>query len=217
MRMRPYLVFFLLPVLAYLTLLFVLAATVFHPSRLGWGGFGVAAAVGLLFGAGASSLFQRSRTNPSIPRMPVSGPGGLLVVADAHCDRTALCDAVRRRLGDRARDVFVLAPVLASPLHFLTDAEAAETEDARVRLDEALQGLARLGIRATGSIGGDDPLQAVGDVLVGFPAGEILLAVSDRAPGSWLERDLERRVRESYGLPVSSLPLTPAQDLRVGA
>ncbi len=210
---RPYLAFFLLPVLAYLTLLLVVAALVLHPSALGWIGLGVAATAGLAIAAGASLLFPRSRMNAAPRRAPADGPLRLLVVADLHCDETALCRAVHHAVGDLAAEVFVVAPVLASPLHFLTDAEGAETEDAQARLDEALLGLERLGVQAHGMVGTDDPLQAIGDALARFPAGEILLAVPEESRRAWLEHDLERNVRETYGLHVTSLRLDGAAAL----
>jgi len=210
MRERPYLVFFLFPVVAYLTLLFVVAAVVVQPSSLGWAGFGVAATVGLAIGAGVSRLFPRSRTNPPALRAPADGRLRLLVVDDLHCDAAALCRAVEHAVAGRPAEVYVVAPVLASPLHFLADDEHAEIEDARARLTEALQGLERLGIPAHGSVGADDPLQAVGDVLAAYPAGEVLLAAPEEGRRNWLEHDLERRVREAYGLHVASLELETA-------
>jgi hypothetical protein len=204
MRARPYLVFFLAPVVAYLAVLLV-AAFVVEPSALGWVGFGVAAMVGLLIGAAASFLYSRSRTNAPRLHPRSDGPLRLLVIVDTHCDGTALCRAVERTVARRAAEVLVVAPVLASPLHFLTDAEEGEREDARIRLDEALQGLTRLGLEARGTLGSDDPLQAIGDALAGFPAGEILLAAPERGHRTWLERDLERKARDTYGIHVSSL------------
>jgi hypothetical protein len=210
MRRRPYSVFFLLPAVAYLTLLFAVAVLVVHPSALGWAGFGVVAAVVLAIGAGVSRLFPRSRTNPPALRAPADGRVRLLVVDDLHCDAATLCRAVEHAVAGRPAEVYVVAPVLASPLHFLTDDEHAEIEDARARLTEALEGLERLGIRAHGSVGADDPLQAVGDVLAVYPAGEVLLAAPGEERRNWLEHDLERRVREAYGLRVSSLALETA-------
>jgi hypothetical protein len=81
-------------------------------------------------------------------------------------------------------------------------------EDARVRLAETLQGLARFGIEARGVVGTDDPLQAIGDSLAGFPANEILLAAPEARQRTWLEHGLERQVRDVSGVHVSSLTTT---------
>lgn len=210
MRERPYVVLSFGLVLAYLAVLLLVAAFVVGPSTLGWVGLGIVSAIGLAIGATASVLYPRSRSNaPRLHPRP-GAPVRLLVVADAHCSGTALCRAVQQTLAGRPAEVFVLAPVLASPLHFLTDAEEAEREDARVRLTEALQGLARAGIQARGALGSDDPLQAIGDTLVDFHAGEILRVAPEQRRRSWLERDLARRARDSYGLHVSTVRLGSA-------
>ena len=45
-------------------------------------------------------------------------------------------------------------------------------------------------------LGGDDPLQAIGDALAGFPANEILVVAALDRRRSGLEHDLERNVRD---------------------
>lgn len=208
MRKRPLLYFFVGPVVAYLLLLLVVAVFVAHPSRLGWIGFGIVAAVGLAVGLSASVLYSRSRTNARRLQLHEDAPFRLLLVADTDCDRTALCRAVQRTIAGRPAEVLVVAPVLASPIHFLTDDEEREREDARARLTDVLQGLSRLGVEAQGTLGSDDPLQAIGDALAGFRAGEILLALPDQGRRSWLERDLERKARDAFGVHVSGAELT---------
>jgi hypothetical protein len=209
MRTRPYLVFFVAPVLAYLAVLFLVGVFVVEPTALGWVGFGVAAVVGLLIGGAASYLYPRSRAN-AVRLHPRPGARlRLLVVADTRCDRAELCRAVQRSLAGRPGEVLVLAPVLASPLHFLTDVEEGEREDARTRLTEAVLGLGELGIEAHGMVGGDDPLQAIGDALAGFPATEILLVAPERR--SWLEHDLEPAARDAFGVHVSTVTIGRAE------
>jgi hypothetical protein len=88
-------------------------------------------------------------------------------------------------------------------LHFLTDSEESERADARVRLTEAVAALGQLGLEVRGLVGMDDPLQAIGDALAGFPANEILLATSTQTRGAWLEQGLERRARDAFGVHVS--------------
>jgi hypothetical protein len=215
MRARPYLVFFVAPVLAYLAVLFLVGIFVVEPTTLGWIGFGVAAAIGLLVGAVASYLYPRSRTNAARLHPRLGEGFKLLVVADGRCERAELCRAVQRSLAGRPGEVLVLAPVLASPLHFLTDAEEGEREDARTRLTETVLGLERLGIESHGMVGGDDPLQAIGDALASFPASEILLVARDRR--SWLERDLERKARDAFGVQVSTVTLDQRVDRAVAA
>lgn len=210
MRSRPYLVFFFAPVLAYLAVLFLLAVFVTDPPTLGWIGFGVAAAVGLVIAGIASYLYPRSRTNADRRHPHRGGPFRLLVIADVRCDGAALCDAVQHSVSGRPGEVLVVAPVLASPLHFLTDAEGNERGEADRRLAEAMDGLDRLGITARGTVGSDDPLQAIGDALAGFPASEILLAAAASTNRNWLDFDLERKARDAYGVHVASVTLADA-------
>lgn len=205
MRERPYLVLFLAPVLVYLAVLLLVAVVVAKPSPLGWLGFGVAAAIGMLVAAAASVLYPRSRANAPRLHPHPDEVFRLLVVADTQADGTRLSQAVEHAVGGRPAQVVVLSPVLPSPLHFLTDAERAEEEDARTRLGESLRELERLGIPVRGVPGGDEPLQAIGDALSGFPADEVLLAVAEPGRRTWLEHDLERTVRDIYGVHVSTL------------
>ena len=82
----------------------------------------------------------------------------------------------------------VVAPVLPSPLHYLSGDEHVEEADAQRRLDTALVQLRRAGIAATGSLGSDDPLQALGDALATFGAGEVLIVAQQDT--HWLEDGL---------------------------
>jgi len=205
MRRRPYVLFFLGPVVAYLVVLFLVALYIAKPSGLGWIGFGVAAAVGLSIGTAASFIYPRSRTEASRRHPRLGDQLRLLLVADRHCEESVLCAAVQREVADRPAEVLVLAPVLPPALHFLTDVEENDRDDARARLTESLQALARLGIEAKGTLGSDDPLQAIGDALAGFDANEILVVRSERAERSFFEYDLERKARDAYGIHVATV------------
>jgi len=179
------------PVAVYLATLLLVAALYVHPPTLGWVGLGVVAVVALGLAAGALVLFPRMRTNAD----PAAAPEQrrLLVLADARCPGERLCDTVAARLAGREADVLVVAPVLASPLHYLADDEYGERHDARARLDAVVAGLRRRGLRVEGRLGDDDPLQALGDALSGFPAGEALVVTSQH--GHWLEGHLFERAR----------------------
>jgi hypothetical protein len=173
-------------------------------SALGWIGFLIVATVALPVAAVAATLYPRTRANAVRVHPRPGGLQRLLVLANADCPSASLCAALKRRVGDRA-EVFVVAPVLTSPLHFLTEDEEAEREAARARLLDILNAFARAGIRARGVVGCDDPLQAIGDALTHFAATEILLLGRRAQRRGWLERDLERRARDTYGLHVTSL------------
>ena len=179
------------PVAGYLGILLLVAALVTRPPLLGWIGLAVVATVGAVVGACALLLFPRMRANVDPPSEPESQR--LLVLADARCPGERLCDTVAARLAGRDADVLVVSPVLATPLHYLAGDEVAERGEAQARLDVVVAGLRRRGLRVEGRLGDDDPLQALGDALAGFPAGEALLVAPE--DGHWLEDRLFERAR----------------------
>lgn len=179
------------PVVGYLAILLLVAALHTRPPLLGWIGLGVVAALAVALAAGALVLFPRMRAN--VDPTPAPEERRLLVLADARCSGDRLCDTVAARLAGRDADVLVVAPVLASPLHYLAGDEDGERADAQARLDAVVAGLRRRGLRVEGRLGDDDPLQALGDALAGFPAGEALVVTAQQ--GHWLEDHLFERAR----------------------
>jgi len=205
MREPSYRALIVIPVVTYLVILVCVAAFVTSPSTLGWIGFAIAAVLALAVAWLAAALFPHTRTNARREHPRIGDPARLLIAADAGCSPTALRSAVLDRVPTRDAELFVVAPVLASPLHYLTESESAEVSDARGRLRALLDALERAGFTARGMVGADDPLLAIGDALAAFPAPEILLVVDDEARRGWLERDLERSVRDTYGVHVSTV------------
>lgn len=194
-----------LPIGLYVALMLGLAAFVVHPPLLGWIGLAVAAAIALLAGVLAVAFFSRMRTNAEHLHPHAGVVYRLLVVTDADVEPAEICSSVGLRMTGRQTEVRVVAPVIASPLHFVSADEEREGSDAARRLQATLAAFAKAGIPARGTIGTDDPLQAVGDALHGFPADEILLVSRLQSARSWLDRDFERRARDLFGVPVSTV------------
>jgi hypothetical protein len=191
---------------AFLGILLALAVFVTHPPTLGWIGLGVVAVLAVLVGAVVVAFFPRSRVSARRMHPHADGLYRLLVVADADVEPNELSSAVKLRLIGRQTEVLVVAPVLTpSPLHFLTDDEAIEHDQADERLGTVLRRLADAGVRAQGVLGTDDPLQAAGDALVDFDADEILLVAPVAMARSWQERDFEKQARDIFGVPVSTV------------
>jgi hypothetical protein len=180
------------PVGAYLVLLVLVAALWVKPPLIGWIGLAIVAALSAAGTTGAFLLFPRMRRNVD----PVEGSDRrrLLVLADARCSATEICESIVAVLAGPDPEVLVVAPVLASPLHYLLGDEKAEQAEAQARLDAIVDGLCAAGIVARGRIGDDDPVQALGDALAGFPAVEALVVTSARS--HWLEDDLFERARK---------------------
>jgi hypothetical protein len=97
--------------------------------------------------------------------------------------------------------VLVVAPALNSWLrHWVSDEDAARNR-AQERLAAWLDRLERSGVHARGRVGDADPLQAIEDALLTFPADEIVIAgQSERS--TRLADELVARARRRFELPV---------------
>lgn len=98
-------------------------------------------------------------------------------------------------------EVLVVAPALNSWLrHWVSDEDAARSR-AQERVAAWLDRLERSGIHAQGRVGDADPLQAIEDALLTFPADEIVIAgQSERS--TRLADELVTRARRRFELPV---------------
>lgn len=135
----------------------------------------------------------------------------LLVLADVWCRVDDLCDEVIRRAENAGR-VFVVAPALASRLHYWTDDTDREHEIAEARLGSVLARLEQHGVRAEGRVAAEDPALAVEDALDGFAANEVIVVTDDREHANWSERGLTDRIARP-GLTVTRLTVAHEQVL----
>ncbi|HEY7537274.1 MAG TPA: hypothetical protein VH721_04755 [Gaiellaceae bacterium] len=126
------------------------------------------------------------------PARPLTGRGRknvLVVVLDALA-AAELANA----------DVFVVAPALNSRLrHWVSDEDAARGR-AQERAAAFVGRLTRKGVRAVGGIGDADPLQAIADALVTFPADAIVVAAGSERTTRRAD-ELVTRARERFGIP----------------
>jgi hypothetical protein len=67
--------------------------------------------------------------------------------------------------------------------------------------------LASSGPAVSGRVGDEEPLQAVADALVEFPADALILGVHPSDEANWRERGFTAKVRERFGLPVTEVML----------
>jgi hypothetical protein len=135
----------------------------------------------------------------------------LLVLADVWCRIDGLCDEVIRRASDVDR-VLVVAPALASRLHYWTDDTDREAEIAQARLEKVLARLSQRGVPADGRVAGQDPALAVEDALDGFAATEVIVVTEDHKHENWSEHDLTARIARP-GLPVTRVTVAHEQVL----
>ena len=130
------------------------------------------------------------------------GTRHVLVVANE-----VLCgDELRDRIagaGGAGVEVDVLAPVLASRLHYgLSDIDR-EPAQAQLRLERSLAWAREHGIIARGTVGDPNPATAIEDELRDWGADEVIVVTSARDRVSWQERDELQRLRRELPVPVT--------------
>ena len=135
---------------------------------------------------------------------PVTPHQRILFVAHQACGNPALCAEVRKHAG-AAADVLVVAPVLGSPLHRWTSDDAEDRAHAEERLEESIGCLRKHGLRAHGTLGDADPVQAVADALHQFPAEEIVICLEEPEQAHWLHKGVVERTTNRFSVPVTEI------------
>jgi hypothetical protein len=200
--------FLLLSVGAIVTAEALIVSLVIKPPLLGWIGFAIVAAIAVILAALTPIAFELMRVSPQRPAEPSDREERLLVVADALCSGVLLSEAIAA-YRDRAM-VHVVVPLHVTPLHFLTNDESAEKEEAEETMSLTV-GLLRLrGVPASGSVGSDKPLESMTDALGGFPATRVLLATAPDYESYWLERGLLEKAQRLTSLPVERIFVAPS-------
>ena len=117
-------------------------------------------------------------------------------------------DALRAAVGPEEADeaeVLVVAPALNTRRKFfLADPDPA-IERADAVQQETVERLDEEGIDAAGGTGEADPLLALQDAMVTYPADEIVLFTHAGEKENWLEGDLLDRVKDRFQVPVRHL------------
>ncbi len=128
-------------------------------------------------------------------------PDRILVIANRTCPCAELHDLITDRAGDATR-VAIVAPALNGRLaHLVSDSDGA-VDAARDRLATAVHALREHGVDAQAVVGDADPVTAIADTLVDFPADEIVISSWPPGRSHWLEKDLVGKTRSRYDLPV---------------
>ena len=133
----------------------------------------------------------------------IDGRHRILVVANETVAGRALRDEVVRRTRDVDAEVLVVTPALNSRIRHWTSDEDAAREAAQARLDESLAALAADDVSARGTVGDDDPIQAIEDSLRTFAAAEIVISTHPPGRSNWLERGVVERAQERFDLPIT--------------
>jgi hypothetical protein len=139
-----------------------------------------------------------------------------LVVGNITLGTAPLAEAIRERAAARLCEFHVLVPATSwqgYPEEFLRglqgrplgppeDHREGPVEIAQFRLDRELERLRGEGVRATGSVGAANPVEAVKKLLAEHKVDEIIVSTLPVGPSRWLRMDLLSRVRRTAGVPV---------------
>jgi hypothetical protein len=132
----------------------------------------------------------------------------LIIANEAVADRPAGVPEVVRRQVLEAEEVRVIAPTLTSRIRSWVSDIDADASKADERMQAIVGSIDASGQHAAvGTVGDEDPLQAVADALATFPADALILAVHAPESANWRERRLGERVRERFGIPVTEMTL----------
>lgn len=126
------------------------------------------------------------------------------MIANETCASPAVVEEVRYRAGEGA-EVLVVAPALARTRveHWLTADLERRRADALTRLDASVRAFTAAGLVARGHLGDADPLQALDDAMRIYDPDEVVISTHPPQRSNWLERQVVRRSRARYSLPIT--------------
>ncbi len=135
-------------------------------------------------------------------------PLRLLVVAAQAATGEELRERLAEEAGRRPIEMRVVSPALAESMlkHLTSDADEG-IHNAEQRLEESVSEMDQSkGTTVSGEVGEADPLIAIEDALVSFPAEEIVLVVRPEGEGQWAARNLLEDAKR-FALPVREIEL----------
>jgi GABA permease len=126
----------------------------------------------------------------------------VLVVANEALAGAEIGELILRH-GREQVEVDVLAPVLASHVHYAVSDIDRELGDARSRLERSLAWAHEQRIAARGAVGDPNPTTALEDELRTFGADEVIVVTHPRDRETWHERGELGRLRRELDVPVT--------------
>ena len=130
----------------------------------------------------------------------------LIITNEVVANPAGVPEVIQKQVRE-ADAVCVVAPALTSRLHTWVSDIDAEYREADERMRMLVGGIDSAGPAVSGRVGDEDPLQAVADALVEFPADALILGVHPSGDANWRERRFSKKVRERFGLPVTEVVL----------
>jgi hypothetical protein len=138
------------------------------------------------------------------PHGAATGTRRVLVVANETLAGDELRERITRIDGERV-EVDVLAPLLASHLHYGVSDIDGELAEARTRLERSLAWAQEHGIVAHGEVGDPNPTVAIEDELRDFGADEVIVVTHARERETWQERGELGRLRRELDVPITHI------------
>ena len=129
----------------------------------------------------------------------------LIITNEVVANPAGAPDVVAKQVSE-ADAVCVIAPALTSRVHSWVSDIDAEYREANERMRMLVRDLGSAGPVVSGRVGDEDPLLAVADALVEFPADALIIGVH-ASDANWRERRFAKKVRERFGLPVTEVML----------
>lgn len=130
----------------------------------------------------------------------------LIITNEVVANPAGVPDVIQKQVRE-ADAVCVIAPALTGRLHSWVSDVDAEYREADQRMRMLVGDIDSSGPVVSGRVGDEDPLQAVADALVEFPADALILGVHASDEANWRERRFSKKVRERFALPVTEVML----------
>jgi hypothetical protein len=138
-------------------------------------------------------------------------PKRLLVLANEAVGGNRLVEEILKRAGDPGNaEAMIVSPALVSSRVRLAVGDLDDAiAGARQRLQISVSALERAGIPARGEVGEAEPDLALHDAYVKFPADEVIVVAHEDEHASWLEKDLQEKVRRELSIPITYIEVAP--------
>ena len=133
----------------------------------------------------------------------------ILVLANEAVGGGRLVEEIVRHAGVDAEARIVSPTLVESPLDLAAGDIDGDRERARRRMQASIEALRGRDITASGEVGEADPVLAIHDALVRFPADEVIIVAYPSERATWLEKDIVERVRREVSVPIMHIEVEP--------
>ena len=145
---------------------------------------------------------RRAMNEAALDRAKPQARHHVLVVANEALAGAELAELILQHRREHV-EVDVLAPVLASHVHYAVSDIDSELAEARTRLERSLTWARAHKIVARGEVGDPNPTTALEDELRTFGANEVIVVTHPRDRETWQERGELERLRRELDVPVT--------------